>query len=91
MFPKICKYINSLIEKKCQKLLSDVNFKLNSPIRELSTLNLPYQYIFLDIPIKNIITMNIKDKYEFDRLLNYLGIIKNLMKTKLQIWVEKNI
>ena len=83
MFPKLCKYIKSLIEKKCQKLLSDVNFKLNSPIRELSTLNLPYQYIFLDIPIKNIIAMNIKDKHEFDRLLYDLKIIKKFDEDKI--------
>ena len=83
VFPKLCKNINSLIEKKCQKSLKDENFKLNSPIRELSTLNLPYQYIFLDIPIKNIISMNIKDKHEFDRLLYDLKIIKKFDEDKI--------
>ena len=83
VFPKLCKYINILIEKKCQKSLKDENFKLNSPIRELSTLNLSEQYIFLNIPIKNRITMNIKDKYEFDRLLYDIGIIKKFDEEKI--------
>ena len=89
---KLCRFINGRIYKICKKYSTNNNFILNAPIEEITTLNLLYLYIFLNIKYRNFLTINLETKYEFDKLLIELGIVKekevNLKKKEVEKALE---
>lgn len=69
-YPKLWVFIRHIINIRCKECTNNPSFNLNSPIRELETLNLRSLYIYLNsLSIGNLSIMTPEIKYEFDKLL----------------------
>lgn len=80
-YPKLWVFFMLYIRKECKKNSEKDEFKLYPPIRELTTLNLHYLYVYLNIlTIRNFLIITPEIKNEFDKLLFELEIIENKEK-----------
>ena len=73
------------IVKIMRKKLSQKDYKLNPIIQEITHMNQTNFFIFLNIQIKNLFSMDLEELFEFDRLLYKQGIIKKFDEEKKRL------
>ena len=88
--PHLWPFIMFNIVNECKKFSKNDKFKLNSPIEEITKLNLQYLYVYLNVlNIGNLLIMTVEIKNEFDKLLFELGIIEKSNEEKAAKLNEK--